>query len=348
MSTIILKPYNYISLIDASDWLKFPDPGVLNASGTTEASLTVQDILYKSKALLGAEGNVLKVEYLAGGVAGQEEVTFSNDILSVKIANGISTATQIKSAVESHFQANRYFTVTVTGVGSNPQNAAAATSLASGINATKYDARLYRTVVKIINASIDKIESIINGPVLTREFSEEHDGSNSNTIKPHHWPVRAITEVRIDYNRAFGPTSVIPDGQYFLRGGSDIKQVSGDVSLRVIGNDVVLRDDNENFILGRIFSGSVLGSIKIKYKAGWGETIEDLPQDLVLATQQLMEFFYYMRENRDIAVQSKGVKGESYTRLKDGIPEVIFEMIEKYEDMSLGTGPVPQRNYFRV
>lgn len=348
MSTKVFKPWSYISLLDFADWLKMK-PELVNAQGATAAQLVVQDLTFKSKLLLGAEGNALSVQYIAGGTAGSEEVTFENDLLKVKIADTVSTADQIKAAVEAHFNANRYFQVLVSGTGTNAQTVAAAAPLAAGANATGYDARLYRSVIDIINGACDKVEAIIKGPVLTREFTEEHDGSDANVIKPHHWPVRKITGLKIDYNRAFGATSDLQPGQYFIRGGADVKQVkSSSPEIAIIGNDVVLRDDNENFILGRIFSGSVLGSIQMKYKAGWGETVDDLPGDILLATRQLAEFWYMQRENRDIGVQSKGVKGESYTRLKDGIPEQIYEMLEQYEDVSLGTRPVPQRNYFRT
>ena len=453
MNLKVLKPYTYISLLDAADWLKFPKPEVINAQGATQATLTIRDLTFTANRVMGADGNSLAVrlkattpaakatlttqglkvdaklggptgngisiEFTSGGTAGSEVVTVTGQAISVQIedsvstlaqvitalglaspavalatftqiglptdpmtaaaplsltggavgdpatagaelaslngntvevliADGVSTADQIKAALDANDTIKNLLTTTVSGTGANPQGIAGPTSLAGGVNAPGFDGRLYRSLTDIINGACDKVEAIISGPVLTRDFVEEHDGSESNVFKPHHWPVRAVKELKIDYNRAFGPTSIVPPGQYFLRGGSDVKQTKGDVDIRVIGSDVVLRDDNENFILGRIFSGSVLGSIKVTYAAGWGATSDDLPQDIVLATKQLMEFWYFMRENRDIGVQSKGVKGESYSKMKDGIPEEILELLSQYEDTSLGTRPVPQRNYFRV
>jgi hypothetical protein len=341
-----LKEYTYLTLTETADYLKM-DLRVVGLAGTTQATRVVQDLTYTS-VLLGTEGNATQIEYTAGGVAGAEVVTVTGQKISVQIDSGVSTANQIKTAVEASAAASALVTITVSGVGGNTQVTYALANLTGGAYPTQYDARVVRVLNMVINAACKKVEGIIDGPVLTREFDEEHDGSNSNVIKPHHWPVVSITELKVDYNRAFGSTSVLPAEQYFIRGGSDIRQAVGDVTLRVIGNDIVLRDDNETFVLGRIFSGSVLGSIKIKYKAGWGADTDDLPSDLKLATLHLTKYFWFQRENNDMNVASKSVKGESYTRMKDGIPEEIYETIEQYQDMSFGTRPVPQRNYFGV
>lgn len=210
------------------------------------------------------------------------------------------------------------------------------------------DPNLVAVLESLINSACDKVEKILDTPVLTRTFQEDHDGSNSNVIKPHHWPVTEITELKIDYNRAFGSTSIVPQTQYFLRGGADTRQVTGDPTLRIIGNDLVLRDDNEHYVLGRIFSGSVLGAIRLKYKAGWGATPADLPADIVLATKQLVEYWYLLRENREINIKSRSVKGESSTTLVDGIPKLIYDMLSGYQDVSLGDRPVSQRNQFSL
>lgn len=340
------KIFSYLSLQTMADWLKI-DSNVVNI-GATAATLTVQDLKYTSILLLGAEGNALSIEYLSGGTAGSEQVTYKAGLISVKIEDGVSTADQIKTAVENSIDASRFVSVTVTGTGSNAQSIAASAPFTAGANAAKYDARTYRVLIAVMDAACDWFENAIDGPVLTRQFTGYYDGSNSNVVRPQHWPVRTIKSIKIDYNRQFPADSELNASQFFLRGAEDAYQVKGSAQLEIVGSDVVLRDDNETFIVGRIFSGSILGSIELVYTAGLGETPDDLPADLMHATIQLAEYWFYQRENRDVAVSSKGVRGESYTKLKGDVPDEIQSVAQSYTDMSFGNCPVPQRNYFRT
>lgn len=341
---VYLKPFSFITLLAAADWLKF-EPEIINAQGDTKATLTIQDIKFTAKNIYGADGNLIKIGYTSGS-AFQLNRQNNNEQFIVTIPSG-STAQQVVNFLTTNVWFNHLFTMTITGTASAIQVPASPVAMTGGIHATKYVAKTHRAIVDFINASCEKLESITRCPIITREFQEEHDGNSANAITPSQWPIRTIGEIRIDYNRQFSDATILPQVDYFLRGEADRKQVEGNVQLSIVGQDIVLRDDNEKFILGRVFSGSVLGSIRIKYTAGWGSTMDDLPSDIVVAGKQLMEFLYYQRENRDIAVQSKGVKGESYTRLRDGIPESIYEMVEQYIDVSLGTHSVPQRNYMR-
>ncbi|MDZ4810751.1 MAG: hypothetical protein SGI96_21150 [Bacteroidota bacterium] len=339
-----LKEYTFITLGEMSDYLKI-DHRVVGLDGLVKATKTIQNLIYTAVAG-GPDGNNIQIEYTSGGTAGSEVVTVTNELISVQIDDSVSTATQIKDAID--LVATALVSVATTGLASTAQNIVPPTNLAGGAYSQLHDARLVRVLSEIINSACQKIEKMIDGPVLIREFTEEQDGSNSNSLKPHHHPVVSITEIKIDYNRNFVAGTEINPAQYFVRGGSDIRQTGTDPEIRIVGNDVVLRDDNEQFILGRIFAGSVLGSIRIKYKAGWGKDLDDIPSDLKLACYMLAKYFWFQRENNDVGVTSKSVKGESYTRMKDGVPEAVWEMTSPYQDLSLGTRPVPQRNYFSI
>lgn len=348
-----LKPYTYLQLLDIADHLKLEQPGAINAPGSAGlvmAFLVVQDLKYTARLVPGSQGNQLKIAYVVGGTAGSESVQIRDGILTVTIASGVSTADQIKDAVESNTEAARWFDITVTGTGSNAQVAAAATNLATGADATNFNAVLYRNVVRVMNAACGWIEKEVDGPVMTRRFIGTYDGTNSNVIVPKFFPVVRIASVKVDYNRAFGAESLLTTENYFLRGagGSEnpYQVQSQDVELKVRGTDIVLRDDNETFIVGRIFSGSVLGSIRMVYDAGLGDSAEDLPEDLYHATMQLFEYWYFQGENRDLAVSSKGIRGESYTKMKGNVPDEISDTAQKYKDFSFGGASVPQRNYF--
>jgi hypothetical protein len=206
---------------------------------------------------------------------------------------------------------------------------------------------LRRLVERLINVSCDKIESILQTSVIEKTFKEYHDGNNSNVVVPSKWPITEVTEIRIDYNRGFGNETVInTSNNATLRGFADVRQHSSDLSLRIIGNDIALRDDNKDTFIGKIFSGSVIGAIQIIYKAGWAKNYDDVPWDLRHAATLLLEYYYYQRSNRDLNVSSKGIRGESYTRVKDGIPETIHELLEPYIDHSMPMHQKSQTNIF--
>jgi len=340
----MVKDNCFITLEKAAFWLKVKKE-VVGLLGGTKGFLTIQDLKYTSK-LPGPDSTLIQIEYTGGATAGAEVVTQVGNLITIQIEDTVSTALQVMTKVLASTQ--DLVDVSLVGNSGDAQVIAAVGSLSAGTNDTRYDQGVKDIIDELRQAASDRVESILSTPVLNRTFTEEHDGSNSNVIKPHQWPVTEIVEIRIDYNRGFGDTSIMPTANYFKRGGSDRRQKTSDTELRIVGNDIVLRDDNEKFVLGTIFSGSILGAIKLKYKAGWGETVDDLPQDIALAGKQLMEFWYMQRENRDLGVGSKGIKGESYTKLVDGIPSQIYEMLEPYQDVSLGTRPVPQRNQNQI
>lgn len=207
---------------------------------------------------------------------------------------------------------------------------------------------LRRTLERFINISCDKVESIIQTKVIAQDFEEVSDGNNSNVIVPSKWPITEITEIKIDFNRAYGPETTIDLSNAVLRGFADRRQQPSDVSLRIIGNDIALRDDGKDSFLGKIFSGSSIGAVKIKYKAGWGKDAVDIPSDLKYAAILLCEYYYYQRSNRDLNVNSKGIRGESYQKNRDGIPDTIMELLEPYIDTGLPLHQKSQTNTFGI
>lgn len=91
--------------------------------------VVIQDLTFTETSL----GNLPKISYTNGGIAGSEVVTVSgNTLITVQISSGVSTATQIKAAVDANFIAHRLATVTISGTGSNVQNTVNGLSLAGG------------------------------------------------------------------------------------------------------------------------------------------------------------------------------------------------------------------------
>lgn len=197
-------------------------------------------------------------------------------------------------------------------------------------------------IIRLINMATDMAERYIDGPILSRNFTEVRDGDGSNTMVLDYWPIRAITEVRIDYNGDFSqPTTVIDASGYSIRG------VPGILEVGIRGTDVVIRNDGNTSIIGRLFIGSVVGSIQVKYKAGWGDTAADIPEDIKYACLLAIEYFYLLRENRELNVTSKSNTGQSYSR-ESGLPEEVKAILDSYKDYSLGHINRPQKNTFTI
>lgn len=97
------------------------------------AFLVVQDLTYTAD-VRGTAGNSITIEYTGGGTAGAEVVTVVGNAISVQIQDTVSTATEIKTAVDASVAASALISVAVSGVGGNAQTIAAATPLASGAN----------------------------------------------------------------------------------------------------------------------------------------------------------------------------------------------------------------------
>lgn len=222
------------------------------------------------------------------------------------------------------------------------------------IGRTAADTTQDTTLTRLINAACERVESFIDGPVLTRSFVEYADGNNSNVVVPTYSPVKTVESVHLDFNREFGSTTEIDGENIVLRGFPSMKQIQGStVSVAVNGTDIILRDDSNVSILGRIMTGSTVQSLRMIYTAGLGATASELPNDILLATLMLVDFLFVQKENRDLGIRSKGTfGGQSYTRADidedSGMPKEIVAMLEKYKDYALPSIAQPQRNTFGI
>jgi len=99
----------------------------------TASELEIQDLTYTAVSNLGAGGNSITIAYVAGGTADEEEVTVVGNAISVAIDDGVSTATQVKAAIDASAAALALVSVAVTGTGGDAQDAAAAAPLAGGV-----------------------------------------------------------------------------------------------------------------------------------------------------------------------------------------------------------------------
>lgn len=98
------------------------------------ASVTIQDLLIET-AQVGTAGNAATIEYTPGGVAGSEVVSNVGLAIEVQIESGVSTAQNIKDALDAFPFTLQNLTITVTGTASNPQTIQGPTSLTGGVDA---------------------------------------------------------------------------------------------------------------------------------------------------------------------------------------------------------------------
>jgi len=96
-----------------------------------KATLTKAQLVFTALSA-GALGNDISIEFLDTGTAGAEEVTITGSLISVSMEAGVSTATQIKAALDASDEAMTLISVATTGTASTAQAAFAEENLASG------------------------------------------------------------------------------------------------------------------------------------------------------------------------------------------------------------------------
>lgn len=102
------------------------DSGVL-------ATLVEQDLTFTALTR-SADGNDITIEYTGGAVDGDEIVTVNGTNIVVQIDDNVSTATQIKTALDASIEAMELITVTISGTASDAQVIFAETNLAGGVD----------------------------------------------------------------------------------------------------------------------------------------------------------------------------------------------------------------------
>lgn len=82
--------------------------------------------------LFGTSGNSITIAFTGGGTAGAEVVTVSGNAISVQIQSGVSTVTQVRTAINASGAAAAL--VAATGTSSSTVSTASAVSLTGGID----------------------------------------------------------------------------------------------------------------------------------------------------------------------------------------------------------------------
>lgn len=101
---------------------------VVGVAGT----LTLQDLLYTAVDVY-SDGDLISIEYTGGGTAGAEVVTVVGNAISVQIESGVSTNTQIKTAIDLVSAATDLVSVSIIGDGTTVQTTVSATNLSGSV-----------------------------------------------------------------------------------------------------------------------------------------------------------------------------------------------------------------------
>lgn len=132
------------------------------------ATLTEQDLTF-TWLQPGSFNNTFTMEYTPGATAGAEVVSISGNAIEVQIEDGVSTANQIKSALEANTGFNSNVDITITGAGGNAQNIFGPTNFADGEDAGRVLAAYLDGDVEITGAltfggalSIGKLSAFAN------------------------------------------------------------------------------------------------------------------------------------------------------------------------------------------
>lgn len=112
--------------VSGEDYLDQASTGVAQFASLVKADLTF------TADVAGQAGNNISIDYTPGGTAGAEAVTVVGNAISVQIETGVSTATQVKAAIDGSAPAAALVAVAITGTGSNAQSATGAAEYLSG------------------------------------------------------------------------------------------------------------------------------------------------------------------------------------------------------------------------
>lgn len=119
------------------------------------AALTQEDLTFKARQK-GSEGDTISIALVTGGTAGAEVVTVDGLDIEVEIEDGVSTATQVKAALDNSPEAMALIEVIISGTASDAQAAFAKDQLENGADSYPY---VVKGVAVQVSNSTGKAES---------------------------------------------------------------------------------------------------------------------------------------------------------------------------------------------
>lgn len=148
------------------------------------ASVVVQDLTYAADAT-GTALNGKTVTYTTGATAGSEVVTVASGNISVQIENGVSTATQIATALNAAAPFTTPYNVTVSGTGSTAQKTvnALATTGATPVRRGWYQdgtsVALTSSYVAVVLGQVGQLDLVNDETSGVKGVNYSWDGTNT-------------------------------------------------------------------------------------------------------------------------------------------------------------------------
>jgi hypothetical protein len=161
-------------------------------TGTEQlASLIIQDLTYTAKITSGKNGNLISIVYIGGATAGAEVVTVVGNAITVQIETNISTATEVKTAVDANLAAAALVTVAISGTAGDAQVIAPVAYLAGGLGTNDFKVATGKGILIDIGSYVDILDAdgdtMINQKRLVvavagKAVREDLSGPNSDVI----------------------------------------------------------------------------------------------------------------------------------------------------------------------
>lgn len=112
-------------------------PLLLTDEGEFAELVSAEDLTFTAKEK-GEAGNAITIALVDGGTAGDEEVTVDGTDIVVSMDSTVSTATQIKAALDASEEAMALIGVTISGTAGDAQTAFAEDALEGGLDSYPY------------------------------------------------------------------------------------------------------------------------------------------------------------------------------------------------------------------
>lgn len=181
-------------------------------------------------------------------------------------------------------------------------------------------------VTRIINASLDYVETFTDRKILSRSSTEFQDGRRNNRILTGQWPVTAVAELWDDPESEFTDTNLQFDSADFALDGDIGDGATGIVLLR--SGTATQRQ----FIQGT-------RNIKIVYTAGY----VTVPYAMLEATMFLISFYYDKKQDKSTQIEQKNKNTETTKFLKK-VPPFIDDLLMPYKRSEWPQGNRPVIN----
>lgn len=179
---------------------------------------------------------------------------------------------------------------------------------------------------KMIDRASSHVESYLDRKMLSRSYTEVQDGTRGNTLVLRNFPVTSVTSLRTrSGDQTFNdPLTEIPSSDFSLEQESVIR---------------LFRD--------RLFPRGVQ-NVRCVYDAGYRRVDQVgsapvLPFDLSYATILMVEYFYQVKNDRSINVDSKARNGQT-VKLIHGMPQSVVDLLDPHKRIEVAALNLPAGN----